>query len=1029
MSYSLNVIQDRAIGYWSFSGNLNDLTSASNTASGGGLNYTSPPIITIGGSAMKLTSSTSSVQIGNSSGNYEFLSANYSKNPVTISFWFTFNNQLNGSGAGTTPYKSNQLKFVTIKNKANTITIATIYYDYLTNTIRFSFPGANNSDAYIVLDNHESHFYVVASYNKNSISINVNGVEGVGGSVNDTTNMDSVIKTNLILQIDGSSITGSSTLPINYLINSLSIFNYQLNLDQIKKHFLWAFNDGKPKYQALTNTNTSQFLFEEIPSEYADFLHFSGDDFKSYGKLNNLVVGNGGLNPIIVTKPYFYSFDGISASSINSTSGVTWNNLGAVIFDTPELYFNLTSGFSITTQISNRSSSANQILFSLSNLTDEKNIYLGYNATSSAYTISEYDNYTASTTILGSTTFATVSPSANIALSFSSGSIFTYISENSVTASILVPDISYTLQDASSIEIGNANYNQKTFDSYIKNFNMSSTPITTSSAFNLLDFISASTIMFRFTNTSNPFLISSYGSWEYLVPTSMFNDSPINTQVDWSSMDNCNISVSLDGGSTYNTVVKNQPITNYNLLGTNSNIKFKVSYPIEYDVETKFQTFFDLSYLSYNDLSLMSDGEGYVMYPVTGNGFLNPYNFKINGLSLLSRPQNFGIKFFSDSNKKAGSASISVPSTSSYNAIEFWYRPDNLPSQLLRTNMFNFPSFEYTAIIYINRTTAITGAFLTGSVTPLYGASVMGVTGLLINNQTRISFYNNQNATTAAEYIFHTSVPGTKYTMSAYIKDVATPTGSVIARIQYYNSTASTVVLSTASSFFPVSTSSWTRVYITASAPISSTSSLNGDRFVSSILAGSTTVVTGLQYYIDGVLIEQSNYLQDYFDGNSTGASWTGTTNRSKSTIYGASAANYILNNVSGSALSPAIWINRTGKFQSLGGTLYINGASVQDNTYSPIIDDLYHLTLSLSSPNTSDLYLNGYTWSNTSIPSTGTYGYLQIWNSSPSSSDILNRYNSFIQPANSTVIMDNINNKIYSPSTRDYYLTHKIGI
>ena len=758
-------------------------------------------------------------------------------------------------------------------------------------------------------------------------------------------------------------------------------------------------------------------------------MYLAGNDFKSYGKLNNLVVGNGGLNPIIVTKPYFYSFDGISASSINSTSGITWNSLGAVIFDTPELYFNLTSGFSITTQISNRSSSANQILFSLSNLTDEKNIYLGYNATSSAYTIAEYDNYTASTTILGSTTFTSISPSANIALSFSSGSIFTYISENSVTGSIVVPNISYTLQDASSIEIGNANYNQKTFNSYIKNFNMSSVPILTSSTFNSLDFTSASIVMFRFTNTSNPFLISSYGSWEYLVPTSMFGDTPINTQVDWSSMDNCNVSVSLDGGSTYSTVVKNQPITNYNLLGTNSNIKFKVTYPIEHNIETKFQTFFDLSYLSYNDLSLMSDGEGYIMYPVTGNGFLNPYNLKANGLSLLSRPQNFGIKFFSDSNKGAGSASISVPSTSSYNAIEFWYRPDNLPTQFLRTNMFNFPSFEYTAIVYVNRNVSITGAFLTGSVTPLYGASVMGVTGLSVGNPTRISFYANQNATTSAEYVFHTSVPGKKYTMSAYIKDVATPSGSAIARIQYYNSTASTVVLSTTSSYFPISTSSWTRVYVTALAPTSSTASLNGDKLVSSILSGSNTVVTGLQYYIDGVLIEQSDSLQDYFDGNSTGASWSGTVNRSLSNLYGASVSNYILNNVSGSSVYPAIWINIFGRFQSLGGTLYINGASVQDNTYSPVIDDLYHLTLSLSSPNTSDLYLNGYTWSSKLIPSTGTYGYLQFWNSTPSSSDILARYNSFIQPANSTVIMDNKNTKIYSSSTREYYLTHKIGI
>jgi hypothetical protein len=395
----------------------------------------------------------------------------------------------------------------------------------------------------------------------------------------------------------------------------------------------------------------------------------------------------------------------------------------------------------------------------------------------------------------------------------------------------------------------------------------------------------------------------------------------------------------------------------------------------------------------------------------------------------LARQENFGLKF---GGALPTNALIAVPDSSSYSAIEMWYRPDFIPTQTLRTNLLRNPSFEVTstASLFINYNTNFTVATSTAS--PLFGSRAVYMNQNIAFGQIRISFHK---VGTVTPLTYSDCTPGQTYTFSFYILDVNMPSPSVTARIRFFNSAASATTLLTASTINTISTSSYTRVSVTATAPTSVTASLNGNLIYPELLGttNSTASLNAVRFYADGFLLEPSATLGEYFDGSFSGASWSGTANTSSSTILYSSPVHIINNTIDQSissasiATAPAIYIDNLGKFRSLGGKLYINGASVVDGTYSASQNEVYHLTLVLSSPTASNLYLNGGNLVMNSTRSKGTYGYLQFWNTTPTSADILDRYSQFIGKTIYSITDPNTT-KLYSASSKESYIITNLG-
>jgi hypothetical protein len=321
----------------------------------------------------------------------------------------------------------------------------------------------------------------------------------------------------------------------------------------------------------------------------------------------------------------------------------------------------------------------------------------------------------------------------------------------------------------------------------------------------------------------------------------------------------------------------------------------------------------------------------------------------------------------------------------------------------------------------------------TSTASPLFRTkSVTQSSGSAIGAQIRISFHRTNST---ALPIYYSCDPGQVYTFSFYMSDILMPSPSITARIRFYNSAASATVLSTTTSTSTISTASYTRVSVTATAPTSITASLNGNLIFPDFFCptNTTSSYSGGRFLADGILLEASPALNEYFDGSFTGASWSGTADISSSSLLYASPVHIINNTIdqkissSSIATAPAIYIDNLGKFRSLGGTLYINGASVVDGSYSASQNELYHLTLVLSSPTSSALYLNGGNLVMNSTRSKGTYGYLQFWNSAPTAADILDRYSQF---TGKTIvsITDPNTTKLYSALSKESYVITNLG-
>lgn len=990
-------------------------TTLSNTKASG--YYTSPPIIANSGSSLKILNS-SSVVISNMTGKYEAFSKNFENKSLTIGFWFSLNNALTGNGYGTTPYTNNQLNLFSIKS--GSVVIGKVYYDYLSNTIRFSITGTGNTDAYYVVNDLDKQFYVVVNYSNQSSEIIVNGVSGETGLILDTSTMSSYAKTSLSFVIDGSSITGSSTLPTNFLISSLAFFDYKLSLDQIRSHMLWAGNTEKPIFQSNISASTSIFNFNINSSDYGTHKVISNNDFNTLGTITNLVASNKGLQPVIVPDTTFNTnYDSTASYTISSASGIGWSGSAGVDFSNLSNYFNLYNGLVIggylyrTAASTAYTSASGEYIFGISNVNNGQYLFLEYKNVSSSwqYNLNLYNPSDLTTTTLLSAYTASFKDD-NFALLINSNFIQLEILSGSVGSSASVLTSSSTsylpisLGSNSSLTVGNSYHNPKPFLSKINYVNLGDLSITSSSFRSIYTSSytqTAMTFMLNMSNTLDPFFVSQHGEWEYVLPSANISNSYLlGTSFDWKTMDNCKVTISYDGGNTFSSLNRAQIASGYDLTQPPQNLVINVDIYTNYRLDNNYQSFNNFTYTFYNDLTLYSDAEYYKITPASSTSLSN-YIPQIVDSNIMSRPKNFGLKFVGDNSKATGYATINVPSTSSYSAIEFWYRPD---ANTNRINLISNPSFETNT--FFNQVLFSSMVRQAGGFVGSYSLKVTSTSSVSV-----FGMFPSSSAVTSARFPV---TPNQYYTFSSYIRDTNTLANFIVSIEWYTSATGGTPISISSEVSASASTSSFNRFSVTGISPSTAL-------YAAPTIYTASPVAIGLYFNVDALLFESSRTSNSYFDGSSVGASWLSTANNSQS----ASGINFILNNISSSAVAPAIWIDNTSKFKSLGGTLYINGSSVSDGAYLTTVNEVYHIALILSASNNSNLYLNNGAFSGSSVNTFSTYGYLQFWNSTPTSANILNRYNQFIGKVPAR-ITDNNTSKIFSISTPSRVVATKIG-
>ena len=737
MSYDLVILKDNPLGYWSFNGTPNDLTSASNHSVMTTTSYIAPPIIANSGSSLRITS-TGSTAIYNAAGRYEAFSKYFNGETFTISFWFSLNNQLTGSGKGSNPYISNQLNLLQIRS--GTTTLGKVYYDYLSNTIRFNIVGSGNSDAYYAVKDMDKQYYVVATYSNGVTSIKVNGESGTSGNVSSTSDMFNYSKTTMTYIVDGTSLATTSGSPTNFLINSLAFFGYTLSDAQIRSHMIWAGNTGKPIYQGSLSSSMSMFTFAQDPLPFGFYESLSGQDFNSKGFTTNLGIGQRGLEPIKLEIPTFNKSNDSSASYVVSSSGINISGKGGVDFNNIGSYFNALSGTTFSASLTRSIGTAsNEHIFSVSD-TNGSYLFLEYDyitaGASGHYYLRLYNNQTGSTTTLidqnaGASAFYT-----NVAVKVNDKGVSLYDSNSGLTTTLLSSSspiyLPLNFNRTSTLTIGNSYHSPKYLKSKIKNFGITSLSFTDFSATNF-DFSTASTFMMRFTNSTYPFMVTQHGTWEYDIPSSiMLNCYAIGTEFDWSSMDNCKVYLSMNSGSTFNAINRYETATSYSLSGASKNIKLKVEIDTDYQTDSsmQYQTFSNIKYVIFNSLDLYSDINFYQISPVTSS-FSN-YSLSFGTNNITSRPKNFGIKFTGDSTRLQGSASLIPPAGASYSAVEFWYRPDSIISSASNFILSNASAQSASPAIWLDSSAKLNAS---GGILYVNGASVGNATQTVIANE------------------------------------------------------------------------------------------------------------------------------------------------------------------------------------------------------------------------------------------------------------------------------------------------------
>lgn len=227
-----------------------------------------------------------------------------------------------------------------------------------------------------------------------------------------------------------------------------------------------------------------------------------------------------------------------------------------------------------------------------------------------------------------------------------------------------------------------------------------------------------------------------------------------------------------------------------------------------------------------------------------------------------------------------------------------------LANAVTRTNLLTNPSFESAAV---GTTGWVAEANTTISrITTDYFVGQPGLLACLKVQASADGQYIGVRSTISDVTRRVTASPGTYYTASAYVRVPAGQPDSDV-RISFAFYTSGGVLISQSDSLsanLVTSSSNWVRITrVGIQAP-------SGTSFLSVIIRSNTNMSNGSIFYVDGVIVEATAVLRDYFDGStSKGTSvWSGTVNDSTSTLDNNSI--YAVNG--GVFTSPTVQTSRT---------------------------------------------------------------------------------------------------------------------
>lgn len=125
---------------------------------------------------------------------------------------------------------------------------------------------------------------------------------------------------------------------------------------------------------------------------------------------------------------------------------------------------------------------------------------------------------------------------------------------------------------------------------------------------------------------------------------------------------------------------------------------------------------------------------------------------------------------------------------------------------------------------------------------------------------------------------------------------------------------------------------SWVR------ATLSATVTAPGTLVLVQRLSGSLSAAVGSVVYFDGVLLEESTTVGDYFDGASAGGSWEGTANASRSLLSGSASSTVTVNRATSgrksvAVVSGSVWLFGTDDYMQIADNALVDFSDTQSFT------------------------------------------------------------------------------------------------
>jgi len=994
MSYNYRVLADNPIGYWDLvsitSGSINDLTTNSNNALvSSNVSISTPPIVINSGSALKISLPTASVQIDNK---YDIFNNNSNRKIFVMEFWLSFNGIFTGNGYATNNtssgyYNNNQLNIIKAVNTNTGSTLARVYYDYNTNTLRYNVPGSNNLDSHYYIEDMDKPFHIVATYNSGKINLLINGKDSTTGFVNDFSNIKTASSSSLVkFIIDGSSINSLNSSSPSFILNNLAFYNYNIDTSRLKNHMRWGMLDDAPNITSTVNSLIDYINPVIENKDYILYKSFSGKELSSYKTIFNLVTDNAGLGTQIIDNLFYYKNN--SDYYINSSSGVFWSSSSNYLYfkDFGKFIYN---NLSIFMTVSSSVVSSNQTLFSITNVNGRNTFYLKKNPpTKTGYYAYYFDEMNGSSIFFASlsTAKSSLSVPESIGISFDSNNIYLYGETASVTSTIPETNRSTGLQfsAASQLVIGENAAN-----------NYASATIDNTSFYSYLGFyndVITSHVSMSATYKTNPMFlmplisdtsVNQYGYSIYEIETGTQISPAYGSFIKWNTPDNLTAKISYDNGSSWANLTSNLYVTNYNHSIPQEKILLKFEFNQNFSASSQILRMNNLEFGLYDDIFINSDALNYKLSVATSSAY-NTYSIKSTDNKIIHRPENFGISFKPDElNFVPSYAIISTNSASNY-GLDLWMRIDSIQANASNVYLINTSSYSlyYTAsnpvLQWASATNLIpnpsfevdtsyvgglpTTPIRTNEITPAFGSYVGKITSTGAGTIGPYFFNNDGNRIPV--------LPNKIYTFSIYVRD---GNSGIQYRpsIEFYSVPTGGTASTTAGSLYSISTASWTRINVVATSPAGAT-------YAAPTLYGTATVASQY-FYFDAAQLELGSSPTQYND----------------SSLF----------------------------------FVYINGASVANKSFLLKQNEYYHVGISNVYPLSGSININGGLVNNgVSANANATYGYFSLWGTAPSSSDIQNRYNIFVSNNTQAVTIQDNNQFIRTSAYYDTASAFQIG-